>query len=72
MDPGSHRRTTFMEGVMSIKPVNLQPEDLSMEALDQPIDEATGDTSLTTGKTAAMATGATQSVTGTGTIRVNG
>ncbi|MDP1831007.1 MAG: hypothetical protein Q8K67_03025 [Geothrix sp.] len=57
---------------MSIKPVNPQSEDLLLEALDQPIGEATGDTSLTTGKAATKAPGATQSVTGTGSIKVNG
>ena len=72
MDPGSHRRTTFMEGVMSIKPVNLQPEDLPLDFLEPNDGQVTGDSSLSTAKAPTAAPGATQSVTGTGSIKVSG
>jgi len=72
MDPGIHRRTTILERVMSIKPINPQPEDLLLETLDQNDGEVTGDTSLFAAKAPTAAPGATQSVTGTGSIKVNG
>jgi hypothetical protein len=72
MVPGIHPHNSFMEGSMSIKQNNPQSEDPSPEALAQSIGETPGDATLIAGQAITKAPGATQSVTGTGTIRVSG